>query len=415
MTSCAGVPQPVTIWPRMSKATATVGRPEEDPGEAHDVERDQPADDPPARPERPEPGGFAPQHPHPLQHQPAALDGPPHHERPAGAVPQPAEEHGEEQVDAGPQLALPVAAEPDVQVVAQPAGQRHVPAAPEVLQRAGGVRRVEVLRELDAEEQGEADGDVGVAGEVGVDLDGVGVDADQVVDRAVLGRVVEDRLHDPGGQLLGDDHLLGQAEHDQPEGPGGVDLAGVGPDPRHLRHELADPHDRPGHQVGEERQVGGEVQQRDRPEMPAVGVDHVADGLEHEERHADRQDDVDQRQRAVQHAVDPADDPLGVLEPDQHRQVGGHGDQDQDPSELAPGSGDGVGEGLVAEGQRGQQEAVATVVDVEPPPRRRRCSWRPAGTPSSGSRRAGGARPPRTRPGRTARTGGWGRPQRRRW
>ena len=41
----------------------------------------------------------------------------------------------------------PVAAERDVEVVAQPARERHVPAPPEVLDRRRGVGRVEVLRE----------------------------------------------------------------------------------------------------------------------------------------------------------------------------------------------------------------------------------------------------------------------------
>ena len=83
--------------------------------------------------------------------------------------------------------ALAVAAERDVEVVAQPARQRHVPAPPEVLERDGGVRRVEVLRELEAEQQRDADRDVRVAAEVGEDLDGVAVDADQHLERRVRG------------------------------------------------------------------------------------------------------------------------------------------------------------------------------------------------------------------------------------
>ena len=62
-------------------------------------------------------------------------------------MPEAAEQHRQQQVAVGPQPALAVAAERDVEVVAQPARERHVPAPPEVLQRDGRVRRVEVLRE----------------------------------------------------------------------------------------------------------------------------------------------------------------------------------------------------------------------------------------------------------------------------
>ncbi len=71
------------------------------------------------------------------------------------------------------EAALAVAAERDVEVVAQPARQRHVPAPPEVLERHRGIRRVEVLRELEAEQQRDADRDVRVAAEVGEDLNRV--------------------------------------------------------------------------------------------------------------------------------------------------------------------------------------------------------------------------------------------------
>ena len=56
--------------------------------------------------------------------------------------------------------------------------------------------RVEVLREPEAEEQRDADRDVRVAGEVGVDLDGVAVDADEHLERRVLVGRAEDVVDD---------------------------------------------------------------------------------------------------------------------------------------------------------------------------------------------------------------------------
>ena len=92
-----------------------------------------------------------------------AVQAAPDDEVPGGAVPQAAEQHREHQVHVGADGALPVAAERDVQVVAQPARQRHVPAPPELLDRPRAVGPVEVLRELEPEQLRDADRDVGVA------------------------------------------------------------------------------------------------------------------------------------------------------------------------------------------------------------------------------------------------------------
>ena len=56
----------------------------------------------------------------------------PDDERPGGAVPETGEEHHDHEVAHRPQRALPRAAERDVEVVAQPGREAHVPAAPEL-------------------------------------------------------------------------------------------------------------------------------------------------------------------------------------------------------------------------------------------------------------------------------------------
>ena len=71
-----------------------------------------------------------------------------------------------------------------------------MPAPPEVLDRDGGVGRVEVLREREPEQKRDAYGDVRVAGEIGVDLHRVRVDCDQDLERRVLIRVDEDLVDD---------------------------------------------------------------------------------------------------------------------------------------------------------------------------------------------------------------------------
>src|SRR3546814_20116113 len=98
-----------------------------------------------------------------------------HDERHRRAVPQAAEEHREEEVAIGAAHAVAVAAQRDVEVVAQPPRERHVPAAPEVLERQRPGGGVGVLGEPDAEQQRAAAGAVGAAGEIRVANDSVGV------------------------------------------------------------------------------------------------------------------------------------------------------------------------------------------------------------------------------------------------
>ncbi len=246
------------------------------------------------------------------------MDPAPDDERPAGAVPEAADQHRQHQVAVRDHLALAVAAERDVEVVAQPARQRHVPAAPEVLQRDRGVGRVEVLRELEAEQEREPDRDVRVAGEVGVDLDGVGVDPDQDLERRVLPGRAEHLVDDVRREVVRDHDLLEEAGRDQVEGAARVDPARVARRVE-LRDQLAGAHDRPGHEVREEREVDGELLERRRHEVAAVGVDDVADRHERVEGDADRQDDRVQRERQVEaddrrHALRRVDEEVVVLE-----------------------------------------------------------------------------------------------------
>ena len=88
-----------------------------------------------------------------VDHQVDAVQPAPDHEGPAGAVPQPAEQHRDHQVGVAARRAAPVAAERDVEVVAQEARQRDVPAAPEVDDVDRLVGAVEVDREADVEHQ----------------------------------------------------------------------------------------------------------------------------------------------------------------------------------------------------------------------------------------------------------------------
>ena len=94
----------------------------------------------------------------------------PEDERPARAVPQTGCEKYEKPVEPCPRIPLSVAAEWNIQIVAEPAGQRNVPAAPELLDGGRGVRIIEVFAEMEAEHASETDGHIAVAGKIEVDL-----------------------------------------------------------------------------------------------------------------------------------------------------------------------------------------------------------------------------------------------------
>ena len=133
---------------------------------------------------------------------------PPHEERPVRAVPETGECEHDVEVAVGLPLAAPVAAERDVEVVAEPSRQRHMPPPPEVRDGRRGVRPIEILGELEAEDAAESDRHVGIPGEVEIELDGVRQRAEPRVDRRQLARVQGEDTVDDRGDAVGDDDLL---------------------------------------------------------------------------------------------------------------------------------------------------------------------------------------------------------------
>ena len=85
-------------------------------------------------------------------------------EVPVRAVPDAGEQFDDEQVEDLPLEALAVAAEGDIHILPEPAGQRHVPAPPELGDGPGDIGVVEVLGEIEAQHPAHADAHQGVAG-----------------------------------------------------------------------------------------------------------------------------------------------------------------------------------------------------------------------------------------------------------
>ena len=110
-----------------------------------------------------------------------------------------------------------VAAEGNIDVIAQEAGQGDVPAPPELADRGGAVGGGEVQRQGEAEHEGEADRHVRIAGEVEVDLQCVGARGSPGLGQAGMrpgGDAGEHRVTH-ASQGIGDGSLLGQTHQEQ--------------------------------------------------------------------------------------------------------------------------------------------------------------------------------------------------------
>ena len=89
---------------------------------------------------------------------------------PVRAVPDAGEQLHDEQVQDLPLEPLAVAAQRDIHILAEPAGQGHVPAPPELGDGSGDIGVVEVCGEVEAQHLAHADAHEGVAGEIEVQL-----------------------------------------------------------------------------------------------------------------------------------------------------------------------------------------------------------------------------------------------------
>src|SRR5213078_2856771 len=125
-----------------------------------------------------------------------------------------AERHDHEEIADCQERAAAVAAERDVEIVAQPRREGDMPAPPELTKAGGDVRHAEVLRDLEAEQARAADGDVRVTGEVEVDLEGEGVRPEPQLGRVALPGVVEDKIRQRR-DVVRQRHLLKEAENDE--------------------------------------------------------------------------------------------------------------------------------------------------------------------------------------------------------
>lgn len=246
----------------------------------------------------------------------------PANERPVRAVPHTAQEHDHEQIKIQAFLAHAVSTESDVEVVAEPARERNVPALPEFGNAPRAVRAVEVAREMEPEHQAEANRHVAVRREVEVNLEHVGKATPPRIEyaRSVCRKhAVGDDAH-----LVRKENLLRKTETEEHDAANEV-LERVRAGRKFLGHRIV-AHNRARHELREQRHVTGERHEvLDRRGSTAPHVNCVAHGLERIERDAHRQQHRHHRERFAaelcHHIVDDAHAEHVVLEEPERTEV----------------------------------------------------------------------------------------------
>ena len=164
-----------------------------------------------------------------------------------------------------------------------------MPPAPEVLGVGGLVRRIEVDGQIKAHKHRYANGDVGVAREVGVHLQRIGEQCRKVLETGKQQRIVEYPVDEIDGDIVAEYNLLCQTVK-YPESRHSELPAAERERLVELRNELRRPHYRAGDQLREETHVEAEIKNvLDRLDVSSVYINAVADNLEDKERDAYRE------------------------------------------------------------------------------------------------------------------------------
>ena len=182
---------------------------------------------------------------------------------------------------------MTVAAQRDVEVVAQPLRQADVPAMPEVPERRREIGRGEIRHEFDAHRARHAARHLAVAGEVEVDLAAEAEHGEDDGPRRGRAGVIEDGIDQAGEHVA--QRLAQKAAREQERSGSDAGRRRRGR-PQELRQEVLRALDGAGHELRKIGDEGGELDQASRGLDPAaVDVDRVRHGLEDVERDPHRE------------------------------------------------------------------------------------------------------------------------------
>ena len=244
---------------------------------------------------------------------------------PCGAVPKSRQRPDDEQIEIGACRAAAIAPQRDIDVLAEPGGQRDVPTPPIVGERAGGQGVVEVFGEAEAQHTPQADGHVRIAGKVEIDLDGKAGDTKPRRPRgeAVGGHIPHALPKRPC--RVGEQYLFGKARDKGADAAREVGECAL-PLGELLVH-VAVPHDGARDELWEQCHIGakghGTLLCRD---VAAVNVDNVGQCLESIERNADGKLDRELRQsREPRDGTQIVQDEAAVFEKGEQAEVDNDG------------------------------------------------------------------------------------------
>lgn len=232
--------------------------------------------------------------------------GSPSDERPVGTVPEARQQEDNERIanDDGFPVRLFVAyavgyggaaaTQGDIDVIAEPCGERDMPTPPKLRYVATEIRYVEVAHQFDTEQLGCAYGYVGVAREVAVNLNGKQHGCEQECAARVSGIVSENGIH-VGGTIVRHDNLFEQSPEDLAHAVHRLRIVEM-PLLQELRQEIGGAFDRSGNELGKERQECGKGNYVMRGlYLTAVNVYGIGKGLEGVETDTHRQNQVQEQ------------------------------------------------------------------------------------------------------------------------
>ena len=90
-----------------------------------------------------------------------------------------------------------------------------MPAVPEVGHTVRLIGRIEVDREAESQQKGDADSHVTVSGEIAIDLQGISINAEKVFDTGIQAGIVEDSFYEIDTDVVGNHSFLEQTADDQ--------------------------------------------------------------------------------------------------------------------------------------------------------------------------------------------------------
>ncbi|MGY4430365.1 hypothetical protein ACVWWO_002842 [Bradyrhizobium sp. F1.13.1] len=123
-------------------------------------------------------------------------------------------------------------------------------------------------------------------------------------------------------KAVGDHDFFEQADRDEAGRDAELALPARNVDlPAELMHHLRPARQRAGDRLREEGDVERVAVERIERRPPALQVDQIHDVVEGEEGDAERQSDIEHRQRRTQHQTEIGEKEVGVFEQRQHREI----------------------------------------------------------------------------------------------